>query len=147
MSWIIPPNLCISFWALNFILDMQVVNFLLRGWIRNVESQGSVELPLLDCPESFQYDFSKDLEFTRDGSRKSVRVNFYGSRSSFWNRMRSFFKPLVKDQGIDSTKAPTLFKWYSRLNSVLYFVSRLYNQYVFVEVRCWRKKRKREKCW
>lgn len=69
----------------------KVVNFLLRGWIRNVESQGSVELLLLDDHKSFEYNFAKDLEFLRQGSKKLVRVQFYGSNSSFWNRIRSFF--------------------------------------------------------
>ncbi|XP_027113921.2 pheophytinase, chloroplastic [Coffea eugenioides] len=70
----------------------EVVNFLLRGWIRNVESQGSAALPLFDSAENFQNDFAKDLEFVREGSRKLARVQIYGSESSFWKRMISLIK-------------------------------------------------------
>ncbi|KAL3537568.1 hypothetical protein ACH5RR_000934 [Cinchona calisaya] len=74
----------------------EVVNFLLRGWIRNIDSQGSVALPLLDNAENFQYDFAKDMEFIREDSRKLARVQFYGSGSSFWNRIISLVKSHFK---------------------------------------------------
>lgn len=69
---------------------MQVVNYLLRGWIKNLESQGFVALPLLD-DESGQYDVAKDLEFVRDGAKRSVRVLFHGSKSAIWSRLSYFF--------------------------------------------------------
>ncbi|KAK9283755.1 hypothetical protein L1049_012005 [Liquidambar formosana] len=68
----------------------EVVNHLLRGWIKNLESQGSVTLPLLDDLENIEYGIARDLEFIREGSRKTVRVRFWGSRFSLLNRMRSF---------------------------------------------------------
>ncbi|KAL6954699.1 hypothetical protein U1Q18_015451 [Sarracenia purpurea var. burkii] len=67
----------------------EVVNYLLRGWIINLESQGFVALPLLDNPESIHYDISRDVEFLREGSRRSVKVRFFGSRFSLWNRISS----------------------------------------------------------
>lgn len=49
------------------------MNFLLRGWIGNLETDGSVELPLLSEQESNAFNASSDLEFPRDGSQKSVK--------------------------------------------------------------------------
>ncbi|KAK6163008.1 hypothetical protein DH2020_002849 [Rehmannia glutinosa] len=74
----------------------EVVNFLLRGWIKNLESDGSVVLPLLDDPKNADYGVTKDLEFSRQGSIKSVRVHFHGSKFSVWNWLSSQFKPLFK---------------------------------------------------
>ncbi|CAN4110262.1 unnamed protein product [Withania somnifera] len=65
----------------------EVVNFLLRGWIRNVESNSSVALPLLDSPESVKYDAVKELEFVRQGKKKAAKVQFYGSISQ-WERAK-----------------------------------------------------------
>ncbi|XP_021281496.1 pheophytinase, chloroplastic [Herrania umbratica] len=70
----------------------EVVNYLLRGWIKNQESQGSVALPLLDEMENIQNSITKNLEFVREGSSKSVIVRFFGSRFSLWNRIESYFK-------------------------------------------------------
>lgn len=81
---------------------IQVVNYLLRGWIGNLESKGSVTLPLLDDPENIQYGTTKDLEFVREGSKKSVRVHFYGSRFSLWNRIRSYVKSRFEALEINS---------------------------------------------
>ncbi|KAI3445082.1 hypothetical protein Pfo_001747 [Paulownia fortunei] len=75
----------------------EVVNFLLRGWIKNVESDGSALLPLLDDPENAYYEVTKDLEFSREGCRKSVRVKFHGSNLSVCNWLSSQFKPLFKE--------------------------------------------------
>lgn len=80
----------------------EVVNYLLRGWIGNLESKGSVTLPLLDDPENIQYGTTKDLEFVREGSKKSVRVHFYGSRFSLWNRIRSYVKSRFEALEINS---------------------------------------------
>lgn len=68
------------------------MNYLLRGWMKNLESHGSVTLPLLDDPESVQSDIAKDLEFVRDGSAKSVSVRFFGSKFSLWNQISSYVK-------------------------------------------------------
>ncbi|KAG7945786.1 hypothetical protein I3843_14G006500 [Carya illinoinensis] len=70
----------------------EVVNYLLRGWIKNLETQGSVSLPLLDDRENALCNIDRDLEFVRDGSRKSVRVRFVGSKFSLWNRIISFIR-------------------------------------------------------
>ncbi|XAR63487.1 hypothetical protein NMG60_11023440 [Bertholletia excelsa] len=72
----------------------EVVNYLLRGWIRNLESRGSIALPLLDNPECIHHDFTRDLEFYREGSIRSVRVRFFGSRFSLWNRVSSLYQDL-----------------------------------------------------
>ncbi|KAB1224941.1 Pheophytinase, chloroplastic [Morella rubra] len=70
----------------------EVVNYLLRGWIRSLETQGSIAFPLLDDGESIQYSIARDLEFVRDGSRKSVRVHFFGPKFSLWNMIASYVK-------------------------------------------------------
>ncbi|KAL6326894.1 hypothetical protein AAG906_012170 [Vitis piasezkii] len=69
----------------------EVVNYLLRGWIGNLESK-----------ENIQYGTTKDLEFVREGSKKSVRVHFYGSRFSLWNRIRSYVKSRFEALEINS---------------------------------------------
>lgn len=74
----------------------EVVNYLLRGWIKNLESQGFEALPLLD-DESGQLDVAKDLEFVRDGTKRFVRVRFYGSKSSIWNELTSFLNTQLQD--------------------------------------------------
>ncbi|KAL3622567.1 hypothetical protein CASFOL_033978 [Castilleja foliolosa] len=82
----------------------EVVNFVLRGWIKNLESNGSFELPLLDDHESADYGVTKDLEFTRQGgSKKLVRVQFHGSKFSAWNWLSSQFKPLLYKEMSRST--------------------------------------------
>lgn len=70
---------------------VQVVNFLLRGWIKNLESDGRISLPLLEDAESTQ-SVERELEFVREGVQKSVKVRFYGSGSSLWDQMRSNLK-------------------------------------------------------
>ena len=50
-------------------IAVQVVNYLLRGWIKNLESQGFVALPLHD-DESGRCDVAKDLEFVLGKSKK-----------------------------------------------------------------------------
>ncbi|KAG6575713.1 Pheophytinase, chloroplastic, partial [Cucurbita argyrosperma subsp. sororia] len=71
----------------------EVVNFLLRGWIKNLETEGSVALPLVGEPDSIgDANVVKDLEFAREGSKKSVSVRLYGSTSSVVERITSLFK-------------------------------------------------------
>ncbi|KAK6928806.1 Alpha/beta hydrolase fold-1 [Dillenia turbinata] len=52
----------------------EVVNYLLPGWIQNLESGGSTPLPLFDDYEATKQDLARDLEFVSEGSPKSVRV-------------------------------------------------------------------------
>ncbi|KAF9592794.1 hypothetical protein IFM89_017364 [Coptis chinensis] len=75
----------------------EVVNYLLRGWIRTLESQGSVALPLMDDPKPIQYGVSRDLEFFRDGSRKSVKVHIFGSKFSVWKKISSYIRSRVTE--------------------------------------------------
>lgn len=78
----------------------EVVNFLLRGWIRSVESRGSVTLPLLDSPECAAFDISREVEFIQGGLKKSVNVQFYGSATSQWDRFSFYLKSLLKTEGL-----------------------------------------------
>ncbi|CAL1394548.1 unnamed protein product [Linum trigynum] len=66
----------------------EVVNYLLRGWIKNLESSGSFALPLLDDGQTVQTNTAKRLEFARKGSKKSVTVQFVGSGLTFWEQMK-----------------------------------------------------------
>ncbi|CAN1822885.1 Pheophytinase, chloroplastic [Linum perenne] len=72
----------------------EVVNYLLRGWIKNLESNGSFPLPLLDDDDdgngqSVENSTAKSLEFGREeGSKKSVLVRFVGSDLTFWEHLR-----------------------------------------------------------
>ncbi|GMH04399.1 hypothetical protein Nepgr_006238 [Nepenthes gracilis] len=75
----------------------EVVNYLLRGWIKNVESGGSVALPLLDDAEAIDYDLTKNLEFVREGSKKLVKIRYFGSNFSIWNQIRSLIKARLKN--------------------------------------------------
>ncbi|TKY67950.1 Pheophytinase [Spatholobus suberectus] len=74
----------------------EVINFLLRGWIRNLESHGSISLPLLDELDCLKNADARELEFIREGSRKLVTVRFFGSRFSLWDWIRSYINPRSK---------------------------------------------------
>jgi pimeloyl-ACP methyl ester carboxylesterase len=74
----------------------EVVNYLLRGWMKNLESNGSVALPLLDDVESVRYSIAKEVEFGRLGSKKSVRVQFFGSEFSLWKQIISFLSSSIR---------------------------------------------------
>ncbi|XP_076922219.1 pheophytinase, chloroplastic-like [Bidens hawaiensis] len=76
----------------------EVVNYLLRGWIKNLESKGFVALPLVD--ESGRFDVAKNLEYMRDGKKRSVKVQFYGSETSVWSRLTSYFNSRFQDVNI-----------------------------------------------
>ncbi|MQL85651.1 hypothetical protein Taro_018188 [Colocasia esculenta] len=80
----------------------EVVNYLLRGWIKNVESQGSVALPFLEDPDcdQHQHGLSRELEFIKEGSRKSVRVRFVGSKFSMWRLLTSILKSRLPGPGV-----------------------------------------------
>lgn len=58
------------------ILYVHVVNFLFRGWIRSIKSHGSVALPLLESPESVEYNISKDLGFFFTGQKGQCGCSF-----------------------------------------------------------------------
>ncbi|KAL5725030.1 hypothetical protein ACHQM5_008226 [Ranunculus cassubicifolius] len=80
----------------------EVVNYLLRGWIKTVESQGCVALPLLDESESVEYSTSRELEFVRKGSKKSVEVRIFGSKFTIWNQFSNFIRSRIRNLGIKS---------------------------------------------
>uniref|UniRef100_A0A2N9IXV9 AB hydrolase-1 domain-containing protein n=1 Tax=Fagus sylvatica TaxID=28930 RepID=A0A2N9IXV9_FAGSY len=44
----------------------EVVNYILRGWIKNLETQGSFALPLLDDGESVNYSIARESVFFGD---------------------------------------------------------------------------------
>ncbi|GAB2288998.1 hypothetical protein Dimus_023301 [Dionaea muscipula] len=77
----------------------EVVNYLLRGWINNLESRGSVALPLLNDSEAAvdDCDLSKDLEFVREGSKKLVNVKYLNSNYSPWKQLTSLVKARTKN--------------------------------------------------
>ncbi|KAM7264783.1 hypothetical protein ACFE04_002466 [Oxalis oulophora] len=69
----------------------EVVNFLLRGWIKNLESQNSVALPLLDDTQGvLESNIARDVKFMREGSKKAVKVRFLGSQFMPWERIISY---------------------------------------------------------
>ncbi|KAL1324701.1 hypothetical protein HN51_034857 [Arachis hypogaea] len=70
----------------------EVINFLLRGWIRHLESSGSLSLPLLDELDSKKHTnaIARELEYIREGSKKSVMVRYFGSTVSLWDRLISY---------------------------------------------------------
>uniref|UniRef100_A0A0E0E1N9 Uncharacterized protein n=1 Tax=Oryza meridionalis TaxID=40149 RepID=A0A0E0E1N9_9ORYZ len=69
-----------------------VINYLLRGWLKNVESEGSVGVPFLEEPRYAENGVSRELEFVRGGSKKSVHVRLFGSKISLWSQLRSLLK-------------------------------------------------------
>lgn len=68
------------------------MNYLLRGWIKNLETKGSVGLPLLDDTQTIEDSIAKELEFIREGSKKSVSVKFYGSKFTLWKKIGTYIK-------------------------------------------------------
>lgn len=70
----------------------EVINYLLRGWLKNVESEGSVGVPFLEEPSYAENGVSRELEFVRGGSKKSVHVRLFGSKISLWSQLRSLLK-------------------------------------------------------
>lgn len=76
---------------------------LFTAWMdKNLESEGSVVLPLLDNPEFVEHDVARDLEFIREGSKLSVRVQFFGSKFSLWNLISSYIKTWFENHIINS---------------------------------------------
>lgn len=70
-------------------IQVQVVNYLLRGWIKSLEAEGSIPLPLLEGSEAPQHSVRRDLEFVREGAKKSVNVRFVESKLLLWNWISS----------------------------------------------------------
>ncbi|KAJ0229065.1 Pheophytinase [Hirschfeldia incana] len=65
----------------------EVVNYLMRGWIKHLESGGFEALPLLEDGEEDweQSSIVGEIEFPRgDGWKKSVNLGLYGSKYTFW---------------------------------------------------------------
>ena len=87
----------------HFSSSIQVVNYLLRGWIKSLESNSSVTLPLLNDAEAQakKYDLTKDVEFVREGSEKLVRVRFFGSQFSLWKLLKSQIKVRLQKVGMN----------------------------------------------
>ncbi|KAF3509822.1 hypothetical protein F2Q69_00000553 [Brassica cretica] len=77
-----------------------VVNYLMRGWIKHLESGGFEALPLLEDGEEDweQSSIAREMEFPRgEGWKKSVKLWLYGSKYSFWGGVgESFRASLVK---------------------------------------------------
>lgn len=78
----------------------EVINFLLRGWIRNLESDGSLSLPLLEEIDTINQTIERELEFPRKSSKKSVKVRYFASSVSLWDRIRSYLKFYSKSKKV-----------------------------------------------
>ncbi|KAK4748945.1 hypothetical protein SAY87_015531 [Trapa incisa] len=71
----------------------EVVNYLLRGWIKSLETEGLIPLPLLDGSQVPQHGVvRRDMEFVREGVKKSVNVRFVEWKFMLWKRIGSFFE-------------------------------------------------------
>ncbi|KAI3993428.1 hypothetical protein MKX01_007873 [Papaver californicum] len=82
----------------------EVVNYLIRGWVRSLESQGSVAMPLLDEPDSVEYGVSRDLEFVREGSQRVVMVRVVGTKSSIWDQISTYIKSHIVNFGVNEIR-------------------------------------------
>lgn len=61
-------------------------------------------LPLLDnAEEANEYGVIRDLEFVREGSRKSVRVRYFGTKFALWSRISSFIRSRIGDLGFSAS--------------------------------------------
>ncbi|XP_066320881.1 pheophytinase, chloroplastic-like [Miscanthus floridulus] len=78
----------------------EVINYLLRGWLKNLESEGSIDLPFLEEPSYAEHGVSRELEFVREGSRKSVSVRLYGTKISLWSQLSSFLNTHVPNSRV-----------------------------------------------
>ncbi|MED6209874.1 hypothetical protein PIB30_058890 [Stylosanthes scabra] len=85
----------------------EVINFLLRGWIRHLESSGSISLPLLDELDSKKHTnaIARELEYIRQGSKKSVMVRYFGSKISLWDRIISYTNSGSKLRNLTAAKS------------------------------------------
>ncbi|CAH8325149.1 unnamed protein product, partial [Eruca vesicaria subsp. sativa] len=81
----------------------EVVNYLMRGWIKHLESGGFETLPLMEDGEEEDWEESsivaREIEFPRgeDGWKKSVKLCLNGSKYTFWRGVGEAFRAsLVK---------------------------------------------------
>ncbi|CAM8969768.1 unnamed protein product [Rhodiola kirilowii] len=72
----------------------EIINYLLRGWIKNLESEGMTGLPLLDENLSSQQPVDKKVEFIRDGSKKLVTVRYIETNFLPFRWLTSFIRSL-----------------------------------------------------
>ncbi|AED91942.1 Alpha/beta hydrolase fold-1 [Arabidopsis suecica] len=72
----------------------EVVNYLMRGWIKHLESGGFEALPLLeDTEEDWEESrIGREIEFPRDGWKKAVNLWLYGSNYTYWRGVRESFR-------------------------------------------------------
>ncbi|KAG2244220.1 hypothetical protein Bca52824_093930 [Brassica carinata] len=73
----------------------EVVNYLMRGWIKHLESGGFDALPLLEDGEEDweQSSIGREIEFPRgEGRKKSVKLWLYGSKYTFWRGVEEAFR-------------------------------------------------------
>lgn len=70
------------------------MNYLMRGWIKHLESGGFEGLPLLDDGEEDweQSRIAREIEFPREGRKKAVNLWLYGSKYSFWRGVGESFR-------------------------------------------------------
>ncbi|KFK25607.1 hypothetical protein AALP_AA8G136500 [Arabis alpina] len=75
----------------------EVVNYLIRGWIKHLESDGFEALPLLEDPEEDWEDYriAREIEFPREGWKKAVNLLLYGRKFSFWSGVGESFRSTV----------------------------------------------------
>nr|VDD19174.1 unnamed protein product [Brassica oleracea] len=73
----------------------EVVNYLMRGWIKHLESGGFEALPLMEDGEEDweQSSIGREIEFPRgEGWKKSVNLWLYGSKYTFWRGVGEAFR-------------------------------------------------------
>ncbi|KAF2563668.1 hypothetical protein F2Q70_00014294, partial [Brassica cretica] len=73
----------------------EVVNYLMRGWIKHLESGGFEALPLMEDGEEAWEESSigREIEFPRgEGWKKSVNLWLYGSKYTFWRGVGEAFR-------------------------------------------------------
>ncbi|KAF2597324.1 hypothetical protein F2Q68_00007308 [Brassica cretica] len=73
----------------------EVVNYLMRGWIKHLESGGFEALPLMEDGEEAWEESSigREIEFPRgEGWKKSVKLWLYGSKYTFWRGVEEAFR-------------------------------------------------------
>lgn len=88
-------NILVSTDLFAFCTYVQVVNFLVHSWIQNLESTSSVSFPLIEEGENTDQGVTKNVEFFRKGTRRSVDVHFHGFNKSVWGWVRSHFNPFA----------------------------------------------------
>lgn len=93
-----PPGKILTFPFPFHILLSQIINYLLRGWIKNLESDGTSGLPLLDNDLNSESTVDRKVEFIRDGVKKSVTVKYIDSNFSMLKWLTSFIRSVENIQ-------------------------------------------------